>query len=84
MRAAEIVGRGVAFCLNNEQGEVLEALTRTILYNHAEDLDEDVPLEAVEEMLITLYDGDVPDIVEDYIDSLDEKWTPITEIEMDL
>lgn len=85
MIAAEIVGRGVAFDLNNDDFPViLEALTNTLLYHHSDDLEEDVPLERVESDMIELFKGDVPQSVEDFLDSLDEPWIEATEVELDL
>lgn len=84
MKAEEIVGRGIAFCLNTDSLEVADALTCTILYNHSDDLEEDVPLEVVESSMIELYEGDVPDEVEDWLDSLDEHWEPGEEVVQDL
>ena len=67
MKAAEIMGRGVAFDLESDDFSVTEALTRTIMYFHADDLDADVPLETVETGFLQYYDGNPPDF-------LDEPW----------
>lgn len=84
MRAAEIVGRGVAFDLESENPEVLEALTRTVLYHYTEDLDTDLPLEWVESQFIELYEGYVPTEIDRFLDSLDDPWSPEDEIVMDI
>ncbi len=84
MKAEEIVGRGILFCLSIDSAEIADALTRTILYNHSEDLNEDVPLEVVESSMIELYKGDVPDEVEDWLESLDEPLQPREEVVQDL
>ena len=84
MKAAEIVGRGLSFCLETGTGEVAEALTCTILYNHAEDLEEDIPLESVETAFVTYYNGEVPQEVEDWLEGLDEPWSPESEVALDI
>ena len=82
MKAEEIVGRGILFCLNTNSLEVPEALTQTVLYQYSDDLNEDVPLEWVESRIIQLYKGDVPDEVEDWLDSLDKPYEPVEEDEV--
>ena len=75
MKAAEIVGRGVAFDMETNGFVVTEALTRTILYYHADDLEADIPLETVETGFLQYYDGDPPQEIEEFIDFLDEPWS---------
>ena len=78
MQVQEVIGRAVAHMLEHGDDIALMVLGETLIYHHAFALEEDIPLERVESDLIEYFEGDLPEVLDKWIDSLDDEWNPDT------
>ena len=76
MEVQEVIGRAIAHGINSESDLVILALSETLLYHHTENLEDDIPLERVESDLIEFFEGDLPEELDLWLDSLDDEWNP--------